>query len=180
MSLQQLVIDSQSVGMRLDLFLARRFLDAAGSSGFSRSGIQRLITGGQVTLNGQRVKSSARLKIDDLVQMESIPPREISLKPEPIPLKILYEDDDCVVINKAAGMVVHPAAGRISGTLVNALLHHCPSEKRGLSIALSVDTAPTVKECRVSASLPRRDRPLRSGSLKSTLRSMKSEEFGVG
>ncbi len=54
MSLQQLVIDSQSVGMRLDLFLARRFLDAAGSSGFSRSGIQRLITGGQVTLNGQR------------------------------------------------------------------------------------------------------------------------------
>src|SRR5438046_4312281 len=85
MSLQQLVIDSQSVGMRLDLFLARRFLDAAGSSGFSRSGIQRLIAGGQVTLNGQRVKSSARLKIDDLVQMESIPPREISLKPEPIP-----------------------------------------------------------------------------------------------
>ena len=127
MSLQQLVIDSESVGMRLDLFLARRFLDAAGSSGFSRSGIQRLIAGGQVTLNGQRVKSSARLKIDDLVQMESIPPREISLKPEPIPLKILYEDDDCVVINKAAGMVVHPAAGRISDTLVNALLHHCPN-----------------------------------------------------
>jgi len=80
-----------------------------------------------VILNGQRVKSSARLKIDDLVQMESIPPREISLKPEPIPLKILYEDDDCVVINKAAGMVVHPAAGRISDTLVNALLHHCPN-----------------------------------------------------
>src|SRR2546429_9953607 len=101
MTLQQLVIHSQSVGMRLDLFLARRFLDAAGSSGFSRSGIQRLITGGQVILNGQRVKSSARLKIEYLLKMESIPPAEISLKPEPIPLKILYQDEHCVVINKA-------------------------------------------------------------------------------
>src|SRR5207247_7470423 len=117
MYLQQLVIDSQSVGMRLDLFLARRFLDAAGSSGFSRSGIQRLIAGGQVTLNGQRVKSSARLKIDDLVQMESIPLREISLKSEPIPLKILYEDDDCVVIKKVAGMEVREAAGGVGELL---------------------------------------------------------------
>src|SRR5438094_8390906 len=116
MSLQQLVIDRQSVGMRLDLFLARRFLDAAGSSGFSRSGIQRLITGGRVTLNGQGVKSSARLKIDDLVQMESIPRREISLKPELIQLKLVYEHEDCVVIQKRAGTGVDPGRGRVRGT----------------------------------------------------------------
>jgi 23S rRNA pseudouridine1911/1915/1917 synthase len=126
MSFQQWVIDSPSVGMRLDLFLTRQLLDLAAPSGLSRSGIQRLIADGQVRLNRQRAKSSVRLKINDLVQIEKIPPREIPLKTEPLALNILYEDHDCIVINKAPGMVVHPAAGRDGGTLVNALLYHCP------------------------------------------------------
>jgi 23S rRNA pseudouridine1911/1915/1917 synthase len=126
MAFQQWMIDSPSVGMRLDLFLARHFVDGAARSGVSRSGIQRMIAEGQVRLNRQRAKSSARLKLNDVVEIENIPPREIPLKPESLALNILYEDEDCIVINKAPGMVVHPAAGRSSGTLVNALLHHCP------------------------------------------------------
>jgi 23S rRNA pseudouridine1911/1915/1917 synthase len=126
MPLQRLLIEREAAGMRLDQFLARYVTASADPSGLSRSGIQRLIVAGQVTLNGQRAKSSARLKVNDLIEIEDIPPREIPLKPEPLPLEILYEDHDCLVINKAAGLVVHPAAGRTQGTLVNALLHHCP------------------------------------------------------
>ena len=126
MSLQQWLIERKAAGMRLDQFLARCATATADPGWLSRSGIQRLIVEGQVTLNGQRTKSSARLRVNDLVQIENIPPREIALEPEAIPLEILYEDKDCLVINKAAGLVVHPAAGRTKGTLVNALLHHCP------------------------------------------------------
>ncbi len=125
MSLHRLVIDGPSVGMRLDLFLARHFPEAAEARGPSRSEVQRLIAAGRVTLNGQPAKSSARLKANDLVQIQNLTPRNSALKPEAFPLEILYEDKDCLVINKAPGMVVHPAAGRTSGTLVNALLHHC-------------------------------------------------------
>jgi 23S rRNA pseudouridine1911/1915/1917 synthase len=125
MSIQQLLVDGPSAGMRLDVFLTRSFLKPGEPNDLSRSEIQRLIAERKVTLNGRCAKSSARLKIDDLIEIETIPPREISLKPEAVPLKILYEDDDCIVINKAPGMVVHPAAGKTSGTLVNALLYHC-------------------------------------------------------
>jgi 23S rRNA pseudouridine1911/1915/1917 synthase len=126
MTFRQWVVDSPSVGMRLDLFLARHFLDAASPIGLSRSGIQRMIAGGQVTLNRERVKSSTRLRINDVVEIENLSLRKSPLKPEPVALDILYEDKDCIVINKAPGIVVHPAAGRNSGTLVNALLYHCP------------------------------------------------------
>ena len=123
---QQVFVDGEEAGMRLDLFLARRFPSESQHHGLSRSEIQRLIVEGQMTLNGNRVKSSTRVKINDWVQVRSAPSRESALEPEELPLTILYEDDDCIVINKAPGMVVHPAAGRTSGTLVNALLHHCP------------------------------------------------------
>src|SRR5919204_5862283 len=111
MSLRRWLIAGETAGMRLDQFLARCAAEAADLSRLSRTGIQRLIIAGQVTLNGQRTKPSVRLRVDDLVQIENIPPREIALEPEAIPLEILYEDTDCLVINKAAGLVVHPAAG---------------------------------------------------------------------
>jgi 23S rRNA pseudouridine1911/1915/1917 synthase len=127
MTAEQVVIDRSSAGMRLDLFLSRRFnLQVALQSGFSRSGIQRLIAEGQITLNGATAKPSTRLKLNDRIDIKPLPPREATLEPEALPLDILYEDADCVVINKAPGMVVHPAVGRARGTLVNALLHHCP------------------------------------------------------
>ncbi len=127
MTLEQLRVDESAAGMRLDLFLARQFMaGAAPRLGLSRSAIQKLIAEGQITLNNAVTKASARLKSDDQIDIRFLPPRETELRPEALPLDILYEDSDCVVVNKAPGVVVHPAAGRFSGTLVNALLHHCP------------------------------------------------------
>jgi 23S rRNA pseudouridine1911/1915/1917 synthase len=123
---ERLSVDRSSAGMRLDLFLSRHFTPTAETAGLSRAEIQRLIAEGQITRNGVRVKASTRVKLDDWIDIRSLPARDPELKSEALPLDVLYEDEDCVVINKAPGMVVHPAAGCPSGTLVNALLHHCP------------------------------------------------------
>jgi 23S rRNA pseudouridine1911/1915/1917 synthase len=126
MPVQQMFVDGAEAGMRLDLFLTRHLMRESERCDFSRSEIQRLIGEGEITLNGSRVKPSARVRINDLVQVQRLPPRASALQPEALPLSVLYEDDDCIVIDKAAGIIVHPAAGRTKGTLVNALLHHCP------------------------------------------------------
>lgn len=121
------VVDKEHVGMRLDLFLTRNFPPPSETEGLSRSGIQKMIAGGQVKLNGQKTKPGVRLKCSDQIEIQWSPPQATALVPEALPLDILYEDDDCIVVNKAPGMVVHPAAGRRRGTLVHALLHHCPN-----------------------------------------------------
>ena len=120
------VVDSGDIGARLDLFLTRNLSPAPAIAVFSRSAIQKMILEGCVTLNRRAAKPGARLKLNDMIEIRWPLPRETSLQPEPLPLDIHYEDDDCLVVNKSAGMVVHPAAGRWSGTLVNALLYHCP------------------------------------------------------
>ena len=126
MTLDPLRVDESAAGMRLDLFLARQFMDGTEPRlGLSRAAIQKLIAEGQITLNNAMTKASTRVKSDDRVDIYFLPPRETGLRAEALPLDILYEDADCVVVNKAPGIVVHPAAGRSSGTLVNALLHHC-------------------------------------------------------
>jgi 23S rRNA pseudouridine1911/1915/1917 synthase len=106
-------------------------LQGRGEGRLSRSHIQRLINEGRVTVSGKTVKSSYKLKNGDEIKIE-IPPLSplfikgvVVVKPEPIPLDIIYEDDLVIVVNKPAGMVVHPASGNYSGTLVNALLYHC-------------------------------------------------------
>ena len=148
MSMRLSVVDAKHAGLRLDLFLTRYYPCASLAQGWSRSGIQRMITEGQIAVNGQKAKPSTRLKAGDLVEVKQLPPRETPLTPEPLSLDVLYEDEDCIVVNKPAGMVVHPAAGRRSGTLVNALLHHCPNlqgiggEKRpGIVHRLDKDTS---------------------------------------
>jgi 23S rRNA pseudouridine1911/1915/1917 synthase len=127
-ALHQLVVDERAAGMRLDLFLARNFI-AAQNRDLSRSGIQKLIGSGQITLNGHKTKPAVRLKLNDLVQIREPVPSGVGLQPEALPLEIVFEDEDCIVVNKAPGIVVHPAAGRYHGTLVNALLHHCADLK---------------------------------------------------
>ncbi|OGQ83567.1 MAG: hypothetical protein A3F90_00135 [Deltaproteobacteria bacterium RIFCSPLOWO2_12_FULL_60_19] len=112
--------------MRLDLFLARYFPAPSPVAGWSRAAIQKMIAHGSITLNGGKVKPSARLRARDRVEIRSLPAKETSLAPEPLALEIIYEDESCIVLNKPAGLVVHPAAGLRTGTLVNALLHHCP------------------------------------------------------
>jgi 23S rRNA pseudouridine1911/1915/1917 synthase len=119
-------VDGAATGLRLDLFLARQFSSDAKFDGFSRAELQRLITEGQITINNRQAKASARLKRNDIIRLQSLPLRESSLLPENIPIDILSEDEHCLVINKAAGVMVHPATGKSTGTLVNALLYHCP------------------------------------------------------
>jgi 23S rRNA pseudouridine1911/1915/1917 synthase len=107
------------LGTRLDHFLA------AQVPALSRSRLQDLIRGGHVTVNGAIVKPGAKLRTGDtvvVVEPAAVPSHTL---PEDLALEVLFEDDDLIVLNKAAGMVVHPAAGNWDGTIVNALLHHC-------------------------------------------------------
>ena len=106
-------------GRRLDQFLSETNLD------ISRSHVKNLIGKGSILLNQKPTKPSARLKAGDVISGTLPDPEPLSLKPEPLPLSILYEDPSIIVVDKPPGMVVHPAAGAPSGTLVNALLYHC-------------------------------------------------------
>ncbi len=99
----------------------------------SRSFITKLIKDNQVTVNGKTVKASYSLKTDDEVVFSLPPSIQPDIQPENIPLNILYEDKDVIVVNKPKGMVVHPAAGHYSGTLVNALMYHCGDELSGIN-----------------------------------------------
>ena len=106
-------------GLRVDSFLA----DALEE--LSRSQIQRLLESGHVRLGGRAVKKNAKTTAGETYEVDVPAPREIGILPEDIPLDVVYEDGDVIVINKPKGLVVHPAAGHWSGTLVNALLYHC-------------------------------------------------------
>ena len=99
----------------------------------SRSYIQRMVKEGQVMVNGEPVKGSYRLKCDDKIAFFLPEAQEPNIQPENIPLDILYEDDDVIVVNKPKGMVVHPAAGHYSGTLVNALMYYCGDRLSGIN-----------------------------------------------
>jgi 23S rRNA pseudouridine1911/1915/1917 synthase len=107
-------------GERVDRYVA----DAL--SEISRTAVQRLLHQGAITVNGARVTVSTRLRTGDLIEVRVPLPQPVALAPEPIVLDVVYEDDDLIVINKPAGLVVHPGAGHASGTLVNAILAHCP------------------------------------------------------
>lgn len=115
----EFLVTKDEAGGRLDQFLALKPV------GLTRSQIKRHIAQGWVTVNGALFKAGARLKLGDRVQIEVHPLPSPTLLPEPIPLKITYEDPWLVVVEKPAGIVVHPAPGHSQGTLVNALLYHC-------------------------------------------------------
>jgi 23S rRNA pseudouridine1911/1915/1917 synthase len=123
------VVGEKASGMRLDVFLIQHLVEEIQRYGVTRSRMQKLIEDGVITVNGAPTRSSRRLKPSDSVELGRIPKIETKLSAEAVLLDIIYEDRDLVVINKAPGMAVHPAAGRITGTLVNALLHHCPELK---------------------------------------------------
>ena len=95
-------------------------------SDYSRSQIKQLLDGGNITVNGKTEKAKYKVKSGDLIRLEEPETKTLELRPENIPLDIVYEDDDVIVINKPQGMVVHPAPGHDEHTLVNALLYHCP------------------------------------------------------
>lgn len=121
----EIQVDTSS-GERIDAFLAARLAD------LSRSRIQTLIREQYIQINGHPAKPRDAVKLGDLITIvlpEAVP---LDAEPQDIPLEILFEDDDLVVINKAPGMVVHPAPGNPDGTLVNAMLHHCRGKLSGI------------------------------------------------
>lgn len=115
------------VGERIDKFLSCRLEEV------SRSYIQKLIKEGHVSVNGKPIKANYKLGADDEICLEIPEAKEPDILPEDIPLDILYEDQDILVVNKPKGMVVHPAAGHYSGTLVNALMYHCKDSLSGIN-----------------------------------------------
>ena len=116
--MNEYIVSAEQEGMRLDVFLTEQMEG-------SRSYIQSLIKGGHVIVGGKVGKANLRLTPNMVIQVEIPEPESVEVKPEDIPLDVLYEDHDIIIVNKARGMVVHPAVGNYSGTLVNALLFHC-------------------------------------------------------
>jgi len=115
-----ILVEPPDSGKRLDRYIASRISDC------SRSIATNLIRNGEIRVQGMVRKPNYRVKAGDEICGCIPPPTPVLFKPEPIPIEILHEDDEIIVINKQPGLVVHPAPGHHSGTLVNALLHHCP------------------------------------------------------
>ena len=114
-------------GKRIDKLLAEQIPD------LTRSALQNLMTEGCVTINGKPVRKNAKAAVGDEITVELPELKEAEIVPENIPLDIIYEDADIVVVNKPRGMVVHPAPGNWSGTLVNALMYHCGDSLSGIN-----------------------------------------------
>src|SRR5437016_2673453 len=116
----ELLVPKEAARLRLDQFLARELPQ------YSRSRLQQLVRKEFVTLNGSPARPRDLVRSGDRVEVNEPIPEKIDNQPEAIPLDVLYEDEDLIVINKPAGLVVHPGAGHREHTLVNALLHYCP------------------------------------------------------
>lgn len=119
--------EKDETGKRIDVYISR-FRDD-----LSRSQVQKLITDGKVTVNGKNIKSNYRLRGKDIIDIEIPDPEPLDIEAEDISLNILYEDSDVIVIDKPQGMVVHPAPGHYSGTVVNALMYHCKDSLSGIN-----------------------------------------------
>lgn len=122
-----LELRADRTGERADSFLARTV------EGLTRSAAQRLLEEGAVRKNGAPVKKNEKLTEGDTLVLSLPEPEPVDILPQDIPLDVVYEDDDVIVVNKPVGMVVHPAAGHPDGTLVNALLHHCGDSLSGIN-----------------------------------------------
>ena len=122
----EFVVTEDGAKLRLDQFLAKRLPE------YSRSRIQQLIHGGFVRLNDQTTRPRQIVRRSDKISLREPPVEKIDIWPEPIPLDVLFEDEDIIVINKPAGLTVHPGAGQREHTLVNALLSHCGVSLSGI------------------------------------------------
>ena len=122
----EFTVELSHPGVRLDAFLREKF------PGSSRGTWQRLMEEGHIQVNGKPAKPTHAPRAGDEIRIHQPPARPVAAQPEKIPLEILFEDKSLLVLNKAAGIVVHPAAGHDDGTLVNALLHHCKGSLSGI------------------------------------------------
>lgn len=120
-------VTEKYANMRLDKLINEEIRD------LSRSHIQKLIENSSIQVNNEIKKANYRVKINDEIRIEFPKPKVLEVQPENIPLDIIYEDKDLIVVNKPQGMVVHPAPGHYEGTLVNALLYHCKDDLSGIN-----------------------------------------------
>ena len=125
--LQRLTVNPEESGARIDKYLAEQLPD------ITRSYLQKLLKDGSVQMNGKPVKASTKTASGAVIELTIPKPEEPEILPEEIPLDILYEDSDVILINKPKDMVVHPAAGHYTGTLVNALMYHCKGDLSGIN-----------------------------------------------
>lgn len=125
--LQRLTVSPEDAGVRIDKYLAEQLPD------ITRSYLQKLLKDGSVQMNGKPVKASTKTAVGAVIALTIPEPEEPEILPENIPLDILYEDSDVILINKPKNMVVHPAAGHYTGTLVNALMYHCRGALSGIN-----------------------------------------------
>lgn len=123
---KQFIVTEQNINQRLDMYITSLDLD------LSRSMAQKIIENGQVLVNEKIPKASYKTKLGDKIEIEILEPKETNLEAQDIPLDIIYEDDDILVVNKQKGMVVHPGNGNLDGTLVNAVLNHCKGNLSGI------------------------------------------------
>src|SRR5574344_1337678 len=114
-------------GQRIDLYICKEVAE------LTRSAVQRLLQNNHITIGGKSLKKSDKIDSDATICVVLPDSVDISLTAEDLPLQIVYEDNDVIVVNKERGMVVHPAAGNWSGTLVNALMYHCGSRLSGIN-----------------------------------------------
>lgn len=124
---QKIIITAEEQGLRIDRVLSSRFAD------ITRSALQGLIEDGCVTKDGKPVKKKDKAVEGDCISVVMPEPRAVEIQPENIPLQVVYEDTDLIVVDKPRGMVVHPAPGNWSGTLVNALMYHCGDSLSGIN-----------------------------------------------
>ena len=122
-----LIVEDDLSGERLDTAIA------LAHDTLTRSAVQKLIEQGDAELNGNKADKKQKVKSGDIIKVTVPEPVELSIEPQDIPLDIVYEDDDLLVVNKAKGMVVHPAPGNPDGTLVNALMFHCKGSLSGIN-----------------------------------------------
>ena len=148
-----LTTDENNSGERIDKFLSDML------SSYSRSYVQKLISDSLVLVDNKNIKSNYKLRAGDAITIYIPVPRELEVTPENIPLDIIYEDDDIIVINKPKGMVVHPSAGHYTGTLVNALMYHCKDHlsaingilRPGIVHRIDMDTTGVIVACKNDA-----------------------------
>ena len=172
-------VSDEDAGGRLDRSLVEWLEQNEDVPPISRAHLQRLIRDGAVFLNSRKASKSKTLRGGDVVTIEFREPEKLEVVAEDIPLNVVFEDSDIIVLNKAAGMVVHPAPGHARGTLVNALMHHCPdlgdiggTVRPGIVHRLDKGTTGLIVVCKHAQSMERMSRAFFNREIKKTYRAL--------
>lgn len=124
--MKQFIVKKEEAGKRIDAYISSKDIE------ISRTAVQRLIEEESILVNGKNTKASYKVQENDEIEIQEVKPKEIELKAQEIPLEVIYEDEDIIVINKPKGLVVHPAVGNPDGTLVNAIMAICKDSLSGI------------------------------------------------